>query len=162
MSLSSFVLSSEDKSSLDNSRTPTLAAPVFLQIAPLSDAICVEDLSESSTQSSQESVSNSKHKQDFNCVYRMVSPDGRREIIRQINNGSMVSECKTGKRKQWWATKHHPKQEIPQNIYLLGNGTISDLHKRYVAEFRKENETPIEYKAFINYTRELIKQGIMY
>jgi hypothetical protein len=129
------------------------------ELLPLSDAICVEDWSESSTQSFQESISG-KHKQDPTRVYRMVSPDDRREIIRKIENGSMVSECKTGKR--WWITKHHPKQEIPQNIYLLGNGTLSDLHKRYIVEHHKENETPIEHKIFINYTRELIKQGIMY
>jgi hypothetical protein len=90
----------------------------------------------------------------------MVNPEKRMDITRRIDNGEMVSECKTGKR--WWLSKHHPKREIPQNIYLLGNGTLQDLHQKYIAEYTKENDPPIEYKVFINYTRELIKQGIMY
>jgi len=117
-------------------------------ISPLSDATLVKDLSLS------------YRKQTPTNVYCVVSPERRREIIRQIDNGERMSECKTG--KKWWVTKHHPKQEIPQNIYLLGNGSLGDLHKRYVAEYCKENEVSIEYKVFINYTRELIKQGIMY
>ena len=133
-----------------------------LLIYPLSDATCVEELSNSSTQISQEQVSDGylRHKQDRVSVYRMTRPEVRRIIIQRIDSGDMVSECKS--EKKWWATKHHPKREIPQNIYLLGNGTLQDLHKKYIAEYTKENETPIEYKVFINYTRELIKQGIMY
>lgn len=102
----------------------------------------------------------SHKKQTPTQAYQMKSPERRREIIRRIDNGDIQSECKTG--KKWWQTKHHPKRQIPQNIYLLGNGTLLELHKKYVAEYTGENEKPIEYKAFINYTRELIKQGIMY
>ena len=118
-----------------------------LSISSLSDATSYSDYS-------------SWRKQVSNQEYQMATPERRREIIQKIDNGDMKSECKTG--KKWWTTKHHPKREIPQNIYLLGNGTLSELHKKYIAEYTRENEAPIEYKVFINYTRELIKQGIMY
>lgn len=125
-----------------------------LSISSLSDATTYVELSESINSR------DSWRRQAPTQAYQMVSPERRREIIRQIDNSEIMSECKTG--KKWWATKHHPKREIPQNIYLLGNGTLLELYQKYIAEYIKENETHIEYKAFINYTRELIKQGIMY
>jgi hypothetical protein len=123
-----------------------------LSISSLSEATHIEEYSRSS--------GSSLRIQDSTRKYKMVNPEKRMDITRRIDNGEMVSECKTGKR--WWLSKHHPKREIPQNIYLLGNGTLQDLHQKYIAEYTKENDPPIEYKVFINYTRELIKQGIMY
>jgi len=90
-------------------------------------------------------------------VYTMLSPSERNEIIRKIDNGLMLSECETGRKQKWWTNKHNPKKTIPTNIYLLGNGTQLELHNKYIKEYG-----PIEWREFSNYTRELIKQGIMY
>lgn len=92
--------------------------------------------------------------------YRMTTPEERRTIIQHIDTDNIIYTRKS--EKKWWATKHHPNREIPKNIYLLGNGTLLELYQKYIAEYIKENDSPIEYKVFINYTRELIKQGIMY
>ena len=95
-------------------------------------------------------------KHDFNKIYIMTRPDERFIIIQQINNQELKSETKTGIRQKWWLIKHNPDNEIPKNIYLLGDGTIPQLHKKY-----KECHGYIEWEEFINYTRELIKQNIM-
>jgi hypothetical protein len=95
-------------------------------------------------------------RQDFQKTYEMVHPDERNEVIRKINAFEMVSETSTGKRQHWWIGKHNPTNEIPQNIYLLGKGTIQELHGKYVRTYGA-----MEWKEFINYTRELIKQTIM-
>lgn len=95
-------------------------------------------------------------KQDFNKVYIMTNPDKRFIIIQQINNEELISNTKTGKRQKWWLIKHNPDNEIPKNIYLLGNGIIYQLHEKY-----KQHHGYIEWEDFIDYTRELIKQNIM-
>jgi hypothetical protein len=95
-----------------------------------------------------------------NCrdrVYAMLPPVGRIEIIRQIDAGLLSSECESGRKQKWWTNKHYPKKPIPTNIYLLGYGTQRELHEKYIREYG-----PIEWKEFSSYTRELIKQGIMY
>lgn len=94
--------------------------------------------------------------------YNMVSLEERMEIINRIENNEIDSECKSGQRQKWWkkGNKHHPEQEIPRDIYLLGRGTLQELHNNY--NKRYSNGTPIEYSKFINYTRELVKQKIMY
>ncbi len=46
--------------------------------------------------------------------------------------------------------------EIPTKIYHLVEGTIEQLHHRFNDEYGQ-----IERKVFIDYTRELVKQGIM-
>ena len=86
----------------------------------------------------------------------MIIPSERNEIIKRIICGEMVSETFTGKKKNWWINKHHPNNNIPKNIYLLGKGTIQELHIEYI-----KNYGNIEWSDFINYTRELIKQKIM-
>jgi len=86
----------------------------------------------------------------------MINPSERVEIIEKINRGEMVSETVTGKKESWWMDKHNPTHKIPTNIYLIGNGTIRDLHDEYIRTYGG-----IEWSEFINYTRELIKQKIM-
>ncbi len=95
-------------------------------------------------------------RQDFKKVYTMVEPNERNYIIQKINSGEIYSENFTGKKNLWWINKHNPNKEIPTNIYLLGKGTIRELHEQYIQKYGK-----IEWSEFINYTRELIKQKIM-
>jgi len=95
-------------------------------------------------------------RQNFTKIYNMINPIERIEIIQKINNGEMVSETVTGKKENWWIDKHNPNNEIPTNIYLLGKGTIKELHTEYIKKYGN-----IEWSDFINYTRELIKQKIM-
>ena len=95
-------------------------------------------------------------RQDFRKIYNMINPSDRIEIIRKINSEEMVSETIAGKKERWWIDKHNPNNEIPKNIYLLGKGTIPELHIEYIKIYGN-----IEYSDFINYTRELIKQKIM-
>jgi len=99
---------------------------------------------------------NKMFRQDFNKIYYMISPSDRIEIIKKINNEEMISETITGKKERWWIDKHNPNNEIPKNIYLLGKGTIQQLHNEYIQIYGN-----IEWSDFINYTRELIKQKIM-
>ena len=95
-------------------------------------------------------------RQDFHKIYNMINPSDRIEIIKKINSEEMVSETIAGKKERWWIDKHNPNNEIPKNIYLLGKGTIPELHIEYIKIYGN-----IEYSDFINYTRELIKQKIM-
>jgi hypothetical protein len=95
-------------------------------------------------------------RQDFNKIYYMINPSERIKIIKKIIDSEMVSETFTGKKDKWWIDKHNPNNEIPKNIYLLGKGTIQELHIEYI-----KNYGNIEWSDFINYTRELIKQKIM-
>lgn len=95
-------------------------------------------------------------KQDFSKIYYMISPSERNDIIQKINSDDMVSETFTGKKEHWWKDKHHPNNDIPKNIYLLGKGTIQQLHVEYNKNFGE-----MEWSDFINYTRELVKQKIM-
>jgi hypothetical protein len=86
----------------------------------------------------------------------MINSNERNEILTKINNGELVSETFTGKKECWWKDKHNPNNKIPKNIYLLGKGTIRELHIEYIKQYGN-----IEWSDFINYTRELIKQKIM-
>lgn len=95
-------------------------------------------------------------RQNFNKIYNMILPSERNEIIQKINTGEIVSETFIGKKNNWWIDKHNPNNNIPKNIYLLGKGTIQELHIEYI-----KNYGNIEWSDFINYTRELIKQKIM-
>ena len=95
-------------------------------------------------------------RQDFNKEYTMVTTSELLDITKKINNGELMSETIQGKQKDWWINKHNPTNEIPQNIYLLGKGTIQELHTKYVNKYGI-----IEWSDFIDYTRELIKQRIM-
>jgi len=95
-------------------------------------------------------------RQDFSKTYYMISPCDRIEIIKKITSEEMMSETITGNKERWWIDKHNPNNEIPKNIYLLGKGTIQQLHIEYIEIYRN-----IEWSDFINYTRELIKQKIM-
>jgi len=94
--------------------------------------------------------------QDFQKTYTMVNPAERMNIIQQIDTSVIVSECATGQRKEWWTKKHHPENEIPKNIYLLGQGTVRQLYDQYHSRYHT-----IEWDEFIGFTRELIKQKIM-
>jgi len=94
--------------------------------------------------------------QDFSKIYYMVCPSDRIEIIKKCNSEEMMSETITGKKQRWWIDKHNPNNKIPKNIYLLGKGTIQELHDEYIKTYDH-----IEWSDFINYTRELIKQKIM-
>ena len=95
-------------------------------------------------------------RQNFNKTYIMVNQTERLDIINKIDSGEIVSETFTGKKQCWWIDKHNPNNEIPKNIYLLGKGTIQQLHSEYIEIYDN-----IEWSDFINYTRELIKQKIM-
>ena len=95
-------------------------------------------------------------RQDFNKIYTMINPNERNKIINKINNHELVSETMTGKKYDWWKGYHNPSEEIPRNIYLLGKGTIEQLHNKYLKTYGN-----IEWDIFINFTRELIKQKIM-
>lgn len=95
-------------------------------------------------------------KQNFRKTYTSATPVERIRVIQQINNKTLVSECFTGKIMKWWTDKHHPDNEIPKNIYLLGSGTLSQLHNAYL-----QKHGVIEWSEFINYTRELIKQELL-
>ena len=86
----------------------------------------------------------------------MIIPDERNKIINKINNYELVSETITGQKYDWWRGYHNPSEEIPRNIYLLGKGTIAQLHNKYLKTYGN-----IEWDIFINFTRELIKQKIM-
>ena len=86
----------------------------------------------------------------------MINPSERNEIIKRCENGDMISETAKGKYEKWWKNKHDPDGLIPRNIYLLGGGTIKELHSKYITKYGN-----IEWSNFINYTRELIKQKIM-
>ena len=94
--------------------------------------------------------------QDFQKTYVMVNQADRMNIIQQIDSGVIVSECATGQKQEWWTKKHYPKNEIPKNIYLLGEGTLRQLYEQYQSRYGI-----IEWDDFIGYTRELIKQKIM-
>jgi len=95
-------------------------------------------------------------KQDFQKTFTMVTPNERFIIIEKINNGELVSETISGSSQQWWLKKHNPDCEIPRNIYLLGDGTIEELYKKYIIKYGL-----IEWDEFIDYTRELQKQKII-
>jgi hypothetical protein len=99
---------------------------------------------------------NNMFKQDFDKIYYMIHPNERIEIIKKIIDGEIISETFTGIKYNWWINKHNPNNKIPKNIYLLGKGTIQELHIKYIKKYGN-----IEWKHFINYTRELIKQKIM-
>ena len=86
----------------------------------------------------------------------MISPANRYIITQKCKQQELVSETIPGKKQKWWLNKHNPDNEIPKNIYLLGEGTIEELFNKYRINCRM-----IERKEFINYTRELIKQNIM-
>jgi hypothetical protein len=76
-------------------------------------------------------------KQDFYKVYYMVNPSERNEIIKKINSCELISETLNGKKQDWWLNKHNPNNEIPKNIYLLGRGTIFELHIEYIKKIWK-------------------------
>lgn len=99
---------------------------------------------------------NNKPSQQINRIYKMISPNERNNIINDINNLIITSECKTGQKQQWWTKKHHPSMQIPLNIYVLGDGTFDDLYDRYINKYAY-----ISKKDFRDYTRELQKQQIM-
>ena len=91
----------------------------------------------------------------YERVYHMINPHERIEIVRKINSGEMISEFTDGE-ENLWMNKYNPNNRIPTNIYLLGEGTIEELHIKYI-----ENYGNIELSDFIVHTRELIKQKIM-
>ena len=95
-------------------------------------------------------------KQDFQKTFTMCNPNERFIIIEKIYNGEIQSETIIGNKQDWWLKKHNPDSDIPRNIYLLGDGTIEELHKKYIIKYGT-----IEWDDFINHTRELIKQNIM-
>jgi len=104
----------------------------------------------------QESVQLNMFKQDFQKTYIMVHPTERYAILQRIIRKEIVSETAAGKAHEWWLRKHNPDQDIPKQIYLLGQGTIRELFDTYTNQYGA-----IEWEEFINYTRELIKQNIM-
>ncbi len=99
-----------------------------------------------------------KRIQKLEKIYTMVSSQERQNIINDIDNGTIEEKCHTGKKQHWWKNKHHPNKDIPKNIYLLGYGTIDELHKKYN---KSTYYPPLPYTSFINWTRELINQNIM-
>mgnify|MGYP001218073965 CR=1 FL=1 len=112
------------------------------------------------------------------ATYEAVAPHLRNSIIDRINAGWRPRDNKgniTPKSlgtERWWdiGKTGHPKSTYPTRIYLLGNGTPLELHRKYNEEYPDD---PMPYNqseakrlnkpqkhAFINYIRELIKQGI--
>ena len=101
----------------------------------------------------------SQIRQNFKATHFMVSPLRRSDIIEKINNGSFVPlfEIPTaGIKGQWLHKRHNPENEIPTRIYLLGGGKIQHMHQTYMRKYGD-----ISWEDFRNYTRELIRQGIM-
>jgi hypothetical protein len=106
------------------------------------------------------------NRQNFNAnaSYVMSSLEERLVIINRIEDHSFNTNVPTGIKKKWWRKKHHPDKDIPKNIYLMGGGcNLRTLHKRYNDKYvTKQNVTKqINWNTFINFTRELIMQGIM-
>ncbi len=91
--------------------------------------------------------------QDFDKVYEMVNPNERFIIIEQIKNREIVPNTK----RDWWKKdeKHDPKGIIQTRIY---HGTIQQLYEKWCDEYEDEY---MSFKDFKDYTREMIKQGIM-
>ena len=111
-------------------------------------------------------------------TYEAVSPQERNNIIDQIDSGWRPRDeygnitPESLRIEKWWdiGKSGHPKSEYPTRIYLLGNGTPLELHRKYNEEYPDEimPYNQVEAKraglsqkhVFINYIRELIKQGI--
>ena len=104
-------------------------------------------------------------RQNKKKTYRMIIPHERNIIIQKIDNGEFDLII-TENEMIWWGRgaqrkgkeyrKHAPDEEIPKNIYLLGNGTLKELYNEYI-----KKHTYLEWRQFLNYTRELQKQKIM-
>jgi len=76
-------------------------------------------------------------RQKFNCVYQMVDPHKKNEIIHDINRGIINTNVKSGIKSNWWTNKHHPNKLIPSRIYELGSGTLEELEQRYFDKYEK-------------------------
>lgn len=100
-----------------------------------------------------------RHRQDFKKTYSMVSRNTRQSIISAIDSGRYdycQGFCVAGVKNQWWKKKHYPSNKVPSQIFSLKSGTIKELHLKYLSKYGT-----ISWTDFRNYTRELIKQGIM-
>ena len=111
-------------------------------------------------QQQQQTTSLKIKKQSCEATYGMVDPMFRNDIIEKINNGSFLPVLPpAGETADWTHKKHYPENKIPTRVYLLGGGKLKHMHQKYL---RKYGETEfIEFKEFQNFTRELLRQGIM-
>ena len=101
-------------------------------------------------------------RQKFNCVYQMVDPHKKNEIIHDINRGIINTNVKSGIKSNWWTNKHHPNKLIPSRIYELGSGTLEELEQRYFDKYEKiKDNDKKNHEQFLGYTRELVQQKIM-
>jgi len=100
--------------------------------------------------------------QDVHKIYDMISPSERNDIIEKINNHILIPETRSVREKNMWKIKHkhHPDQDIPTNIYLLGKGTIDELKSKYIKKYGNIKNINHMYR-FKDFTREMIKQKIM-
>lgn len=94
---------------------------------------------------------------NFQKKYKMTKPIERYKIIQKIYNEELLPDTIIGQTQKWWLIKYHPDNDIPKNIYLLEQGTVENLFDKYISKYGI-----IEWNEFVNYTRELIKQTIMF
>lgn len=122
--------------------------------------------------------SNYIKRNNMNVIY-MCSPEQRHEAISLINSNirdlKKIFPLAGANAKDWWKlnnnhTKgHHPDDTIPREIYSLGSGTIEELEKLYIYRYGHIHHTEYErgqltfgQRKFVDYVREMIKQGIAY
>jgi hypothetical protein len=101
---------------------------------------------------------------DPNAVYWAVPPIERQHIMYAIDNNILASTVPKVRKDNHWKTKHHPDQNIPANIYLLGKGTKAELRERYENKFGpilEENNVRSSTCQFGDYMRELVQQGLL-
>lgn len=118
-------------------------------------------------------------KRDIDAVIHMCSPEQRRDAISLINSNirdlKKIFPLAGTNAKDWWKlnknhTKgHHPDDTIPREIYSLGSGTIEVLERLYISRYGHIHHTEYErgqltfgQRKFVDYIREMIKQGIAY
>ena len=101
---------------------------------------------------------------DPNVVYWAPLPIVRQQIIAAIENDTLISPVQKVRKDNHWKTKHHPDQDIPANIYLLGQGTKAELRQRYENKFGPildANNNRSSICQFGDYMRELVQQGLL-
>ena len=103
---------------------------------------------------------NGRWQQKFAVRHEVVSAEEIQRITERIQEGELVPP--NGDRNWWTTGGHAPTDEVPQRIIALGGGYIKrgqdNMKERYVAMY---GNTFPRGRRFIDYTRELIKQGIL-
>ena len=109
-------------------------------------------------QQQQQTTSLKIKKQRREATYGMVDPMFRNDIIEKIDNGSFLPLLPpAGEKADWTHKKHYPENKIPTRVYLLGGGKLEHMYQKYIRKYGDE----IKLHEFKNFTRELLRQGIM-